>query len=53
MGTAGCGRPVDYRPDAGRTSMTKTIHVGGVDRTYLLHSEPRDVFSFDFAVELV
>ena len=40
MGTAGCGRAPSYQPDAGRSSQTKTITVGGVERTYLLHLSP-------------
>ena len=40
MGTAGCGRAANYQPDAGRSSQTRTISVGGHTRTYLLHLSP-------------
>ena len=33
MGTAGCGRAPNYQPDAGRSSQTRTISVGGHTRT--------------------
>ena len=40
MGTAGCGRAPNYQPDAGGSSQTRTISVGGHTRTYLLHLSP-------------